>query len=118
MRIDLNFLDLAKLWLAEGATTRSVAETLGVSTTVVRRNADYWQLPKLTHRLGGDASEEWNPTPDEIKAACERIQATWSPGSGWLATATLCSGSTATLGPGTSAGDRLGSRTLKACDAG
>ena len=79
MRIDLNFLDLAKLWLAERATTRSVAETLGVSTTVVRRNADYWQLPKLHHRLGGDSSEEWVPTPEEIKAACERIQATWSP---------------------------------------
>jgi len=79
MRIDLNFLDLAKLWLAEGATTRSIAETLGVSTTVVRRNADYWQLPKLRHRLGGDSSEEWVPSPAEIKAACEEIQKTWSP---------------------------------------
>ena len=78
MRIDLNFLDLARLWLAEGATTRSVAEDLGVSTTVVRRNAEYWRLPPLRHRLGGYKSE-YIPTPEEIKAACEEIQKTWSP---------------------------------------
>ena len=79
MRIDLGFVELASLWLEEGATTRSIAADLNVSTTVVRRNAEYWGLPKLQHRLGGDASEEWVPTPEEIKAACERIQATWSP---------------------------------------
>ena len=79
MRIDLGFVELARLWLEDGATTRSIAADLNVSTTVVRRNAEYWGLPKLQHRLGGDASEEWVPTPEEIKAACERIQATWSP---------------------------------------
>ena len=78
MRIDLEFVKLAKHWLAEGATTRSVAEDLGVSTTVVRRNAEYWGLPPLRHRLGGYKSE-YVPTPEEIKAACEEIQKTWSP---------------------------------------
>jgi hypothetical protein len=78
MRIDLGFVELARLWLEEGATTRSIAADLNVSTTVVRRNADYWALPKLHHRLGGDASE-YIPTQAEIKAACEEIQKTWSP---------------------------------------
>ena len=78
MRINLGFVELARLWLKEGATTRWVAEVLGVSTTVVRRNAEYWRLPPLRHRLGGYKSE-YIPTPEEIKAACEEIQKTWSP---------------------------------------
>ena len=78
MRIDLEFVKLAKHWLAEGATTRSVAEDLGVSTTVVRRNAEWWALPPLRHPSGGYRSE-YVPTPEEIRKACEEIQATWSP---------------------------------------
>jgi hypothetical protein len=78
-RVMIEFVELASRWLEDGATTRSVAEDLGVSTTAVRRNADHWGLPKLQHRLGGDSLEEWNPTPEEIKAECEMIQATWSP---------------------------------------
>jgi len=78
MKIDLGFVELARLWLKEGATTRSVAAALGVSTTAVRRNVEYWALPPLRHRLGGYKSE-YIPTPEEIKAACEEIQKTWSP---------------------------------------
>ena len=77
-RIMIEFVELACRWLADGATTRSVAEGLSVSTTAVRRNAEFWGLPKLQHRLGGDSSE-WVPSPAEIKAECEMIQATWSP---------------------------------------
>jgi hypothetical protein len=71
-------MTLAKAYLEEGTTLREIADSLNVSVTVVRREADYWALPKKQHRLGGDSSEEYLPTPEEIEQACEDIRAGWT----------------------------------------
>lgn len=76
--VNLPFLPLATHYMEEGATLRQIAEKLGVSPTVVRRQAEYWGLPKKRHRLGGDKSVEWVPTPAEIEQACAEIRDGWS----------------------------------------
>lgn len=78
MPINLPFLPLAQYYLAPDLTIREVAEILGVSATVIRRQAEYWGLPKKQHRLGGDSSQEWTPTPEEIEEACAEIREGWS----------------------------------------
>ena len=76
--IRLPFTTLAKAYLEEGTTLREIADSLNVSVTVVRREAAFWGLPKKHHRLGGDTSEEYLPTPEEIRIECEKIRAGWS----------------------------------------
>lgn len=76
--IRLPFLTLAKAYLEEGTTLSKIADSLNVSVTVVRRQADYWGLPKKQHRLGGGSSDVYLPTPEEIRDACEEIRAGWS----------------------------------------
>lgn len=76
--VTLGFVELAREYLKEGARLRDVADRLGVSVTTVRKQADHWGLPKKQHRLGGDSSEEWNPTPEEIEEACVEIREGWS----------------------------------------
>lgn len=76
--VHLPFLPLAKIYMKESLTLREVAATMGVSVTVIRRQAEYWGLPKKQHRLGGEKSQEWVPTPLEIEEACAEIREGWS----------------------------------------
>jgi Zn-dependent peptidase ImmA (M78 family) len=75
--VRLPFTTLAKAYLEDGTTLREIADSLNVSVTVVRREADYWGLPKKQHRLGG-CSSEYLPTQEEIRTECEKIRAGWS----------------------------------------